>query len=231
MKEHLDDAIQDLASWQTLFDPSWFLILKVTSSLIDQDLSQNRGTASSIISACNLRDALKEEPSQKMSASLPNKGLEIARMRDIPFATTKCVPRTNSDSWLVLDRVACDSEADVHLLTKDVRELARKLSSVDPLTFGILQCRGVVRVVESNSGKPSSFDFIFRMPKDLADEAKSLRWYLMSHSEHTLSSRLQLAKGQAKSISFVHTLGFVHKNVRPKTVLGFEHAGSVLGSF
>ena len=27
-KQHLDESIEDLASWQKMFDPSWFLILK-----------------------------------------------------------------------------------------------------------------------------------------------------------------------------------------------------------
>ena len=115
-----------------------------------------------------------------------------------------------------------DPEVDVGLVTRDIRELARKLSSVDPLTFGILQCRGVVRVMEPGSRRPRSFSFIFNTPGELKNEPGSLRSYLSLELHHTLTDRFQLAKQLAKSISYVHTLGFVHKNFRPETVLWFQ---------
>ncbi|MCJ1359880.1 MAG: hypothetical protein MMC33_009883, partial [Icmadophila ericetorum] len=142
-----------------------------------------------------------------------------------------CVPRAGSDKWLVVDCIPCDPAADVSLVTRDVRELARKLSSVDPFTFGILQCRGVVRVVDPSNKKPSSFDFVFQIPRELSIEPRSLRGYLSSHFNHTLTDRFQLAKQLAKSISYVHTLDFVHKNIRPETVLGFETSDSAFGLF
>ena len=132
------------------------------------------------------------------------------------------MPRADSDKWVVVDCIPCNPEVDVGLVTRDVRELARKLFSVDPLTFGILQCRGVIRVMEPGSGRPHSFDFIFNIPRELSNEPRSLRSYLSSNLNHTLTDRFQLAKQLAKSISYVHTLGFVHKNVRSETVLWFQ---------
>lgn len=231
VKEYLDEAIEDLASWQKMFDPAWFLILKVSSPVIDQELSRNGSAVSSFTGASSLRNALKEEPVQKVPVFLPEDGLERARMREIPFATAKCVPRAGSDKWLVVDCIPCDPEADVGLMTRDVRELARKLSSMDPFTSGILRCHGVIRVVEPSSRRPSSFDFVFQIPKELSNEPRSLRNYLSSHFNHTLTERFQLAKQLAKSISYVHTLGFVHKNVRPETVLGFQTNDSAIGLF
>jgi hypothetical protein len=231
IKQRLDESIEDLSSWQKMFDPSWFLILKVSSPFIDQELSRVGSVVSSFTGAYNLRDALREQPLQEVSIFLPNDGLETARMREIPFASAKCMQRTGSNEWLVVDRIPCDPEVDVGLMTRDVRELARKLSSVDPLTFGILQCRGVVRVMELSSRRPSSFDFIFRIPRDLSNEPRSLRSYLSSYSDHTLTDRFQLAKQLARSISYVHTLGFVHKNIRPETVLGFQTKESEFGLF
>ena len=231
IKKCLDESIEDLTSWQKLFDPSWFLILKVSSPLIDQELSRNGSAISSFTGTHSLRDALREQPLQKVSVFLPKDGLETAGMREIPFASAKCMQRAGSDKWFVVDRIPCDPEVDIGLMTRDVRELARKLSSVDPLTFGILQCRGVVRVMEPSSGRSSSFDFIFRIPRELSNEPRSLRSYLSSYFDHTLTDRFQLAKQLAKSISYVHTLGFVHKNVRPETVLGFQTNESEFGLF
>ena len=231
VKPYLNEAINDLASWQKMFDPACFLIMKVSSPFIDQELSRVGSPVSSFTSASSIRDALREEPIQNVSVFLPKDGLETARTREVPFTTAKCVPRAGSDKWLVVDCIPCDPEADVSLVTRDVRELARKLSSVDPVTFGILRCQGVVRVVEPSSGKPSSFDFVFQIPRKLNNKPRSLRGYLSSYFNHTLTDRFQLAKQLAKSISYVHTLGFVHKNVRPETVLGFQSNGSALGLF
>ena len=231
IKPYLDEAIEELALWQKMFDPAWFLIMKVSNPIIDQELSRNGSAVSSFTGVSSLRDALREEPLQKVSIFLPKDGLETARIREIPFTTAKCVPRAGSDKWLVVDCIPCDPAADVSLVTRDVRELARKLSSVDPFTFGILQCRGVVRVVDPSSRKPSSFDFVFQIPRELSIEPRSLRGYLSSHFNHTLTDRFQLAKQLAKSISYVHTLDFVHKNIRPETVLGFETSDSAFGLF
>lgn len=221
-KQYLDESIEDLASWQKMFDPSWFLILKVSSPFIDQELGRTGPVVSLSASTYSLRDALREQPLQKVPIFLPKDELEIAQLLEIPFASTKYMQRASSDKWFVVDSIPCDPEADIGLMTRDVRELARKLTSVDPLTFGILQCRGVVRVIEPGNKRPSSFDFVFRIPRELSNEPRTLRSYLSSNLDITLSSRFELAKQMVKSISYVHTLGFVHKNVRPETVLGFQ---------
>ncbi|KAL9131406.1 MAG: hypothetical protein Q9217_000674 [Psora testacea] len=231
IKQCLDKSIEELASWQKMFDPSWFLILKVSSPFIDQELSRNGPAVSLFTREYSLRDALREQPLQKVSVFLPKDGLETAQMREIPFASAKCMQRAGSDKWLVVDCIPCDPELDIGLVTRDVRDLARKLSSVDALTFGILQCRGVVRVMEPGSRIPSSFDFVFQIPRGLSNEPRSLRSYLCSNLNITLTDRFELAKQMAKSISYVHTLGFVHKNVRPETVLGFETNESRFDSF
>jgi hypothetical protein len=230
VKQYLDETIQDLDSWQKMFDPSWFLILKVSNSLIDQELSRDGSAVSLFPGARDFRGAARQQPLQKKSIFLPDDGLNSSTAREIPFACAKCVQRTGSEKWVLVDSVPCDPEADVDLQTRDVRELARKLSCTDPFAFGILQCRGVVRAVKPGNRRPSSFDFVFRIPKELSNEPKSLRNYLSSDANHTLTDRFKLAKQLAKSISYIHTLGFVHKNVRPETILAFQDSKSVLGS-
>ena len=217
IKECLDKSIEDLASWQKMFDPSWFLILKISNPLIDQELAKNQ-LAISFTSAYNIRDALKERPLQKVSVFLPGDGLETARIREIPFASVKYIQRADSDKWLIMDCIPCELDIDVGSVKKDIRELARKLSSVDPLVFGVLQCHGVVQI---GGNRPSSFNFIFKIPRELNNEPRSLRGYLSSNSNLTLTNRFELAKQIARSISYIHILGFVHKNIRPETVLGF----------
>jgi hypothetical protein len=231
VKQCLDEAIEDLALWQKMFDPSWFLIMKVSSPFIDEELSRVGSAVSSFPGAYKLRDALRKEPLQKISIFLPEDGLKTAQVRSIPFASAKCVQRAGSDKWLVIDSIPCDPGVEVALITKDVRDLARKLSSADPFTFGILRCRGVVRIVEPDSGRPSSFEFVFNIPTEVSSEPRALRSYISMNIEHTLTERVQLAKQLTKSVSYVHTFGFVHKNIRPDNILGFPNNNSPFSSF
>ncbi|KAL4797896.1 hypothetical protein BDV19DRAFT_386930 [Aspergillus venezuelensis] len=85
----------------------------------------------------------------------------------------------------------------VNTLTKDVRILASRLRNVNPLEFHLLKCFGVVKTREDGNNT-KSFNFIFTIPKDLSNP---------------------LTKQLAISVSFVHTLGFVHKNIRPESIL------------
>ena len=231
IKQVLDESIDELVTWQKSFDPSWFLMLKISSPSIDRELSKNRLADSSLPPAYSFRDALRGNALEKVSVFLPRDGLENAEIRNIAFASAKCMQRTGSNKFYIVDSISCNAETNIDLVENDVRELARKLSSVEPLTFGILQCRGVVRIMESSTRRPSSFDMVFQIPKELSNEPKSLRGYLSLNFEHTLTNRVQLAKQLAKSVSYVHTLGFVHKNIRPETVLGFQSSESEFDLF
>ncbi|TGO10241.1 hypothetical protein BTUL_0140g00080 [Botrytis tulipae] len=153
-----------------------------------------------------------------------------SEVRDIPFASAKVAQRSDSGKWALINSVPCDPDGDVNLQMQDARELARKLSNTDPLDLGVLQCRGVIRAVKLGNRKPSSFEFIFRIPQELSNEPKSLRDYLSSQISHTLTDRFRIANQLVKSISYIHTLGFVHKTICPDTILEFQDNNSVLGS-
>ena len=219
VKKCLDDSIENLDSWQKMFDPSWFLILKVSSPFIDRELNRNKLAVSSSINAYSIRDALKELPLQQNRVFLPGNRLETAQICDIPFTSTKYMQGAKSAKWRVMDCIPCDRDINLDLARRNVRKFATRLSTVDSLTFGVLQCIGVVQVGGKN---PSSFNFIFRIPRELNHEPKSLRTYLYSKQTLTLTNRFELAKQVAKAISYIHLLGFVHKNIRPETVLGFQ---------
>ena len=59
-------------------------------------------------------------------------------MFKVSFAAVKSVLRANSDKWLMIDCVLYNLKANVSLGIRDVRELTRKLSSVNSFTFEIL---------------------------------------------------------------------------------------------
>lgn len=231
VKDCLDAAINDFEAWQKMFDPSWFLIMKVGSPLIDQELSKDdRTEVASLCTARELRDSLKEEPQIKTSVFLPKDDLKSAKRHDIPFSKAQIMQRTGSSKWFILDSVACDPEANISVLKKDVRDLARKLSRADPVTFGLFNCRGVVQVTDAAKKNVTSFDFVFRVQEGM-ENPQSLRSILKSADVNlSLSDRFRVALQLATSVSYIHTYGFVHKNIRPETVLIFQNQKSPLGA-
>jgi hypothetical protein len=230
VKDCLDASIHDLEAWQKLFDPSWFLIMKVGSPLIDQELAKDdRTEVASLCTAKELRDSLKEEPKIKTSVFLPEEDLNLAERRDIPFSTAQIMQRPASSKWFILDSVTCDPGANISVLRKDVRDLARKLSRADPLTFGLFNCRGVVQVTDAAKKRVISFKFVFRVLEGM-ENPRSLRSILNSTDVNlSLSDRFRVAQQLATSVSYIHTYGFVHKNIRPETVLIFQNQKSPLG--
>ena len=221
LKEGLDRTIEDLETWQKMFDPSWFLILMISNPQIDTELTrQNETTASSLFSSTQtLRNTLRGTAHQERSIFLPEDGLNSAHISNIPLSTSKIAQRAGSSRLFILDSVPCSAQGNVQRLTADVRELARKLVHVDPIQFGLLKCYGVVRELTPQDARQTTFIFVFRTVEGLS-VPRSLRASLSAgDATHSLSDRLVIAKNLAKSISFVHTLGFVHKNVRPENIL------------
>ncbi|KAL9047358.1 MAG: hypothetical protein Q9214_000042 [Letrouitia sp. 1 TL-2023] len=231
VKEGLDRTIEDLETWQKMFDPSWFLILMTSSPQIDMELGRHHeAPASSLLNSTQiLRNTLQGIAHQEGSIFLPEDGLRSARIFDIPFSSSKVAQRAGSSKLFVLDSVPCAANGNLQRLTTDVRELARKLVHADPIHFGLLKCYGVVREPMPQGSQQMFFTFVFRTVEGHS-VPQSLRASLLAgEANHPLSDRLDIAKDLAKSISFVHTFGFVHKNVRPENILISRDKPSSLG--
>ncbi|PKX89627.1 uncharacterized protein P174DRAFT_454653 [Aspergillus novofumigatus IBT 16806] len=93
---------------------------------------------------------------------------------------------------------------------------------------GLLECFGVVKNQKENTGRVDSFDFIFRIPRNMR-QPRSLRDHLCAGDSYSLSAVFAIAKRLALSVSYVHIMGFVHKNIQPETVLVFDDGRSPLG--
>lgn len=229
MSDSLDKTIEDLRTWQANFDPSWFLVLRISNKLIDEELSRSDSKEAPIVIARGLRDALKEDPEKTGSIFLPEDDLRNAHLQAIEFSTAQLMQRSGSETKYLLDSVAGDTEIRNSIQIQDVRGLATKLRSADPLAHGLLRCRGVVKRLDVSKQYIVSFDFIFRIPESMG-EPKGLRGLLMTaDTEHSLSDRFNVARQLARSVSYVHTYGFVHKNVRPETIVVFGRGDLDLG--
>ncbi|KAF2494749.1 hypothetical protein BU16DRAFT_550586 [Lophium mytilinum] len=235
-EERLNKAIDDLETWQGIFDPSWYLIIKAAIPQMDEELVRHsRSPGQKAISTTHsLKLALNPKLQNVPSIWLPEEGILDLTPVDIPSSPARAAQRSNGGRELVLKSIHCPNNVSITAFTKNVRELARKLSHADPFTFGLLSCKG----------HPSAFTFAFRMP-DGYSNPKSLRSLLVERDlDHSLSDRFVIASQLAKSVGYIHTFGFVHKNVRPDNILmlkpkdgsvghaylvGFEHVRAAEG--
>jgi hypothetical protein len=155
-------------------------------------------------------------------------GGQIEREKQRILWSNAYVSRNRDGSGAVLiDSTTYPSDTVMSIASIHVRDLARLLSKADPWTFGLLCCHGVVKVVDGD-GAVVQFQFIFDIPPSLSNP-RALRDLLLEREPHPLNQRFQLAKQLAQSVMYVHTSGFVHKNIRPETIVVFQDQRSVLG--
>ena len=174
-----------------------------------------RDRAQSCISlATSLRNALREELHQRVHVFLPT--LEM-QQTDIPFSIAQSAQ--HGKKQFIIERYTCQAGQNLSEKENDVRRLARKLASVDPSIFGLLNCRGIMRVMDQQQKQVLSYDFVFRLPESI-EALRSLRQDLLSgEMQYSLSKRILVAKELAKSVGYVCTLNYVHKHICPETIL------------
>jgi hypothetical protein len=243
VKESLDGLIKDLEDWQRRFDPSWFLIMLIASPVVDEQLQKAHSdqlaavslssTAHSALTAYSLRrsplslaDGLRRAvrpSSTHRPVFLSGLGQDTA----IPFSTakSKAVQRKSSaeTEWYIIDTLPCRPGCDIAALEEDVRDLTRKLSRADPFAFGLLSCKGAIKVYNSPHRDLTAFDLVFRAPAGM-ESLQSLRQALLdadADAPISISQRVRFAQELAKSASYVHNFDFVHKSICPESVLIF----------
>ncbi|KAH7370414.1 hypothetical protein BKA65DRAFT_471628 [Rhexocercosporidium sp. MPI-PUGE-AT-0058] len=241
IKSTLDEVIKEMEDWQRRFDPSWYLTMRIHNPIVDQALDRGlqeqtvvvRSTSSArnsrsnvtattmtmpLSTAAEMRDALRTQPQRPISVFLPEQAFDVV---EIPYCRARAARRKGGNAkWLIVDSIRCIPSSDVLTLTKDVRNLARKLTQADPKKFGLLSCKGVMRILEPSSQQIRSFDMIFRAPEGM-EPFHCLREILLESEKAniSLSARVRIAQQLATSVSYVHAFNFVHKNIRPESIL------------
>lgn len=107
-------------------------------------------------------------------------------------------------------------EHDITAIKMDVVSLARVLSKIDSLAFGLLNCKGVCQTFYAF--EPPTFKFVFKVPPGMS-EPRSPRGILMDSSRMPMNKRSVLAKSLARSVISVHMLKFVHTYISPEAIL------------
>ncbi|KAM0229860.1 hypothetical protein ACHAP5_011530 [Fusarium lateritium] len=231
VKSSLGEAIEELEQWQRKVESSLFLIMRMMDHQVDAELAHMRGKTSivaSIPSAMVIRNGLRAGQGQEgMQVFLKKSELVAMAQTVIPFCDASLGQRVGSSKQLILNSIECSPGDNIDIIKKDVRDLARKLCHRTPQTFSLLTCKGVVRD-ERKIGPllEATYTMVFEKPEGLTDPC-SLRHLLNTRcTPHSMTEKLDIARELAKSISYVHTFGFVHKDIRPETVLTLKEANS-----
>ncbi|KAK3987684.1 hypothetical protein QBC44DRAFT_294654 [Cladorrhinum sp. PSN332] len=240
-KESLDKAIEEFESWQGIADQSWYLLMRIADTQVDKALEAG-DTAAAIPSTIAIRSGLRppqapQAQAQAAAAAAGTTGTASPRLtfpaEEVAKMTTKRIPY--SDTILaghpgyvpyLLNHINCDDKTRYSTVKQDARDLVRKLQHKDPQTFGLLSCKGLGTPswTPHDSGR-KTFTMVFRVPfpNNPNTDPKSLREVLLTFPPpKSLSIRFDLARQLARSVSYVHTFGFVHKNVRPESILLFS---------
>ncbi|KAF7552040.1 hypothetical protein G7Z17_g4575 [Cylindrodendrum hubeiense] len=239
IRESLDETVTQLQQWQGIFDPTWYLILRIGDSVIDSELLTKQDDADSSLSesmnkismsgslrssslraAQNIRLLLKSEKNANVHISLDNK-LDWVNATPIPYSATQILRQSNSSRHYVVDSISCDSGIDLPRARADSEALAKKLQQVDPEIFGLLECYGLIKRRGNGTRQITSLDLVFRIPS-IKTTPRTLRYYLMQPPSYSLTQLLHTAGQLARAVSFIHAYDFVHKNIRPETILLFS---------
>lgn len=109
-KEKIDGTIEDLKEWQSLFDPSWYLIMRMTSDRVNFGLTTNRKSSAMdfrdpIPAAQFLRTALNPTGMNAQSVRLTADSLISIDPQEIPFCSAQVGKRPENGQSLILERI------------------------------------------------------------------------------------------------------------------------------
>ncbi|KAJ5200246.1 hypothetical protein N7491_008954 [Penicillium cf. griseofulvum] len=226
----LKGIVSDLEGWQRKFDPSWYLITLLSASTIDEKLrNEDNGRSPSSTRLIQIRNTIRDVSEQRneFTDSIFKSNDSVDKDRDRIPDTNTCISHYK-ESQVLLDRTNYGPSVNLQTIKNHVRDLARLLMHVDP-SFGLLKCMGAVEVQShAQHAQTTQFEFILEIPDELR-YPKTLRSLLLSKRNVSLTKRIQLSKQLARSVMFVHTTGFVHKGIRPETVLVFDDGITEMG--
>ncbi|KAI8622928.1 hypothetical protein F5Y19DRAFT_460523 [Xylariaceae sp. FL1651] len=234
IKTSLDELVAELEAWQQRFDPTWYLIILLSSNVLDTALIESKsneatrlGRSSNPLSnVLALRSASKPEASEQSKTAKPNanitldvNGLKGAKETAIPFTTARAVIRAGSSKLLIVESVA-SSPGTIPQVKLDVENLAKRLQVVDPDAFGLLSCYGILKHRDPATNSLSAIEVVYRAPLG-CEEPKTLRYHLLQQDSVSLTAIIRISKQLVRSVHYVHACGFVHKNIRPENILIF----------
>ncbi|KAM0277816.1 hypothetical protein ACHAQH_005520 [Verticillium albo-atrum] len=242
-KKGLDELVTELEAWRSRFDPTWYLIILMSSHTLDTAIEEMNpkptrptslsSSSSPLDSMYALRQAINPPISSlggsrpKTSLNLDAAGLRGAAETPIPFSSARAITRVGSTSLLIAESIN-PPPGTISQVKADVENLARRLQQVDPQTFGLLRCYGLLKHQDPTTKGLKYIEVVYRAPTE-SKPPTSLRQLLLQTSPVSVTAIVRTAKQLVHSVSYIHACDFVHKNIRPDNILVFAGAESSLG--
>jgi len=219
-KSTLDKILRDIDHWHSMLLPYWFLLSRLQDPAVDQQLSTCEGSGSKEVWRLQeLRNAI--HGAEKREAGIFISENEwIENRSPVLYTGGETAQDSVTHAHLYIESLVPHPCTPPNLALQNVRDLGRILSVVDSRLFCILACRGVIKLPRL-SGKRESFQLVFQIPEALHGP-RSLREILLHDQRYPLDELLNFAKRLARAVMFVHTTNFVHKNLRPETIIAFQ---------
>ena len=127
----------------------------------------------------------------------------------------------HSGQRVLLDTTTYPEGTDQRQAINFVRRLARLLSSSEMSNLSLLRCLGILEL-DGNSTNTRQYQYVFGLPPQHGPPS-SLRAILVEPSP-SLDVKVDLAISLAKALTSLHAAEFVHKNIRPETIIVLEDA-------
>ncbi|KAM0362017.1 hypothetical protein ACHAO7_011320 [Fusarium culmorum] len=217
LKSSLQESVEGLESWQKRLEPPMFLLIKAAPPSFDGLLSLTIEDGSPIEAessevAKRFRRVFREPYAQARTVFIGREHLNACVQEVLLYSEALIATRSRGSKRLIVDETAVGAVS-----RQDAREFAHRFQDTDPFTTGIFQCKGVVEQPDT-----SKMAFLFRIP-DGYPFVRSTRQLLLADQAHdSLSDRLEMAKQLVNAVYYVHLYGFVHKNIRPETILSIS---------
>lgn len=224
-KSSLKEAVGEFVEWHNLIQPLLMMLARTADPRIEQKIYAEHASSNKTISTIqNLKLALTGAAGNPKSTAFPHDQDFYGGRQRIQHTSVELKRlRGNGNHHVLIDSIPCQGSAASFVLA-DFRNLATILKAVDPMAFGIPACAGVVKLKDAK-GHVIKLEMVFNVPQKL-NNPRSLRNLLLEieieKTQHPINVRIELAKRLARTVLFVHTAKFVHKNFRPETIIVFD---------
>lgn len=213
----LDALMAELETWQGRFDPSWYLIARIADKMLDPLLSESciarkqdsDSKAGPLENMLALRQALKEqhEGAAQDPQTLYLDATQIIRVKEMAlyYTAAKAVVAAGSRQLLIMEPVDISLGVGLQgIQVADVESLARRLQHIDPDTFGLLKCEGLLGRTDLQSRRLTALEVVYRAPSSTQPPITLRQLLLDEQQEVSLTAIVNLAKQLVCSVSYIH---------------------------
>lgn len=170
MKESLGGSIKELEACYRRWDPSWFLIARLSVPSVDSALQEQRSKDNpfkrqslTMLEELRNKQRVIDSTNDGVYNFLPD-NIPFTLSSQIKYSTVSKVVRLDTNEALLIDSIVYqqDNRSEGNL-SKDIQNLASILTTMDSQTYNDLGCNGVRKNTDKD-GKLPGFSLALQAP-------------------------------------------------------------------